>query len=80
MVMIIRRNFLLNKSDLLVALSLFVFVISALCYVETFLKESKGQIKFGFLAVLNGNELVDTYQVFWDVSCNAIKHALDSLL
>lgn len=78
-IVVIRGDLLLNQSNLLVALSFLVLVVGTLGHVEALFKESKGQVVFGFLAILDGDELVNAHQIARDVSRNRIEHAFDSL-
>ena len=57
---------LINHSNLLITLCLNVLVLSTLSNGQAFLEELEWHIKLILLKVFIRNELINTYQVFWD--------------
>jgi len=79
-IVIIRRHLFLNQSNLLIAFSFLVLVVSTLGNIEALFEEGQSQVIFSLFTIFNGNELIDAHQITRDVPCNRIEHAFHSFL
>lgn len=71
---------LVDQRNLLVALCLFVNIVSSSCHFKTFFKKLKTKFCFAFLIIFNGYEFVNTHKIFGDFSSNSLKVCLGSLV